>query len=375
MTGCNRDSVTAPKALEIADDAEQKLWESWNPYVLGQLAQAESNFNPFWPNPDRSTVELLKDGATEQFDAVVIERVFVPPRGHGAPVSRRSFIAWLPNASYGVLAVTETNADQHRAIGNYETENDLLNPRPFLVAPHASEADWWMGQVGKVDIEPHETGRECPFGNGGGDAQADTSGRVTCDVATYTVHLEGELVRRLDLKNTLIPEAMKQRHHILIAPQRVKGIRFTVHCPAKDPPLSWYSSTWYATTCHGPAFIFWRSNSQFSRSLDVDVTQMQRLSKVVPFVFGRTLREGSDKWPSTAPVLRYTVSYPDGTVMERDSTLDFYSVPDDQPWLGQCANGMGYGGRRQCLAEQIGHPKKRSRYGVFVVDVESVARE
>jgi hypothetical protein len=92
-------------------------------------------------------------------------------------------------------------------------------------------------------------------------------------MTTYDVQLVGELVRRVDAQNSLLPEAMKQRHNILVARQRVKGIRFTVRCP--DALLSALGTTWYGISCSKP-LVFWRSNALSSRSLGVDVRQMER---------------------------------------------------------------------------------------------------
>jgi len=136
LAACER--VTAPKALQIADETEQKLMQDWNPAVIRQLYDAESMMNPFWPDPERSMIALTKDGETEQLNAAVIERVYVPPDGEGAVLSRRSFVAWLPNASYGILAVTESGDDESDAMANYNSAGDALHPRPQLVAPHAN---------------------------------------------------------------------------------------------------------------------------------------------------------------------------------------------------------------------------------------------
>jgi len=372
LAACER--VTAPKALQIADETEQKLMQDWNPAVIRQLYDAESMMNPFWPDPERSMIALTKDGETEQLNAAVIERVYVPPDGEGAVLSRRSFVAWLPNASYGILAVTESGDDESDAMANYNSAGDALHPRPQLVAPHANEQDWWLGRSGSVKIEPEETGARCPFGNGGGDADEDISHRVSCDVAKYTVQLDGNLVRRLEAENHLMPEALKRHHRITVAPQRVKGIRFTIRC---DTSLNWRSSFQSACSTNNSAFMFWRSDTLFAHSLGVAVAQMKPLpeGQRAGYVYGRTLRTGSEKRPDGPRVIRWTLSYPNGALVEKDSLLDYTGFPDrDEPWLQQCTSRMGYGGRRQCLVEPWGHPKSRSRYDVFVVDVEDASR-
>ena len=50
------------------------------------------------------------DGATDSIGAVVVERVYVPPDGHGMPFARHSLVAFPQNTSYGILALTEDNA-------------------------------------------------------------------------------------------------------------------------------------------------------------------------------------------------------------------------------------------------------------------------
>jgi hypothetical protein len=372
LAACER--VTAPKALQIADDTEQKLMRDWNPAVIRQLYDAESMLNPFWPDSGRSMIALTKDGETEQLNAAVIERVYVPPDGEGAPASRRSFVAWLPNASYGILAATESGAEESGALANYSSANDPLHPGATLVAPHANEQDWWLGRAGTVAIEPKETGSACPFGNGGGDAEEDVSHLVTCDVAMYTVRLDGDLVRRLDAENHLMPETMKRHHRIIVAPQRVKGIRFTIRCATS---LNWRSSFQGGCFANNSALMFWRTDTLFARSLNVDVAEMKPLpeGQTAGYVYGRTLRPGSEKRPEGPRVVRWTVSYPNGALVERDSLLDYADFPPrDVPWLQQCTAGMGYGGRRQCLVQPWGHPKSRSPFAVFVVDVEDAGR-
>jgi hypothetical protein len=46
--------------MEIADNTEQKLWKEWNRAVLGQIAMAENDFNPGWPDSARSMVLVSK---------------------------------------------------------------------------------------------------------------------------------------------------------------------------------------------------------------------------------------------------------------------------------------------------------------------------
>ena len=77
--------------------------------------------------------------------------------------------------------------------------------------------------------------------------------------------------------------------------------------------------------------------------------------------------------PPGSRVLRWTVSYPDGSVLERDSTIDYPGRPIDRPWLDDCAKGVKYGGRRQCLVPESGLAKK-SAYGVLVLTMEDDAR-
>ena len=374
ITACNRD-VSAPKALEIADAVEQQLSQKWNATVMGHLTYVDNAFTPFWNNPDSTVIRLTTDGASDHLTAAVIERVFVPPRGVGAPVSRRSLFAWRHDADYAVYAVTESNADGSGAIGDYALGNDVLNPRPQLLAPREHDEDWWLGQAGKVVIEPEKTGDRCPFENGGEDAKEDSSGRVTCDVVTYEVTLDGELVRRLDFKNALLPDALKPRHHIAATTQRVNGIRFTIQCHPTELILNTHTPIYWG--CNDFPIIFWRSNDLFARSLGVDVRQMKRSGdRLNPMpVYGRTLVPGSEKSPGGPRVLRYTESNPDGTVIERGSADFALNLPTDENWLEQCARGMGYGGRRQCLVVPFGHPKMQSRYGIFVVDMEEAARQ
>jgi hypothetical protein len=369
LTAC--DKVTAPHALEIANDVEQRLWHDWTPSSLGGVIGDGSALNMWMAASDRSSIAVDRDGTVDEIGAVVVERVYVPPNGQGLPVSRRSLVAIPQNTSYGILAFTSTNEDNRDVL---EYDNDDLNPRPSLVVAHPHEEDWWIPRMGRVGIEPIEAGSTCPFNNGGSDA-ADSSGAVTCNVSTYLVHVEGELVRRLDAQNSLIPEALKQRHRLQVGSQRVKGIRFTIHCPAKDP-IKLVGKTWYGIECNGNPIAFWRSNSLFAPSLGVDVTRMTRTRPgTASFVYGRTLREGTEKQPPGSRVLRWTLWYPDGTLLKRDSTIDYRDGrPGDEQWLADCLPGMQYGGRRQCIVPQLGLPGMRSPYGVLVLDMEDAAR-
>jgi hypothetical protein len=366
LSACER--VTAPKALEIADDLEHQVWHGKLPSFHGsELSNAWLNFK------GRSTILVSTDESTQPIEAVVIERVFVPPAGQGMPFSRRSLVAIPRTLDFGILAVTSTNADERNLA---EFNADDLNPRPSLVVARERNEDWWIPGSGRVEIAPVSAGSACPFENSGVDVAADSSGRVTCNVSTYLVHAEGELVRRRDAENALLPEAMKQRHRIFLAPQQVNGIRFTIRCPEKDP-VSALGKTWYGIDCAGNPVQFWRSNTLFARSLGVDVTKMERASvRYVTSTYVRTLREGSEKQPPGSRVIRWTLSYPDGTVMERDSTIDYSPdlVRPDRGLLMDCARGLLYGGRRQCILPQAGLPKWQSPYGVYVLDMEDAAR-
>jgi hypothetical protein len=90
--------------------------------------------------------------------------------------------------------------------------------------------------------------------------------------------------------------------------------------------------------------------------------------------YGRDVREGSETRPAGSRVLRWTISYPDGSVLERDSTIDYPARPIDRPWLDDCARGVKYGGRRQCLVPEGGLATK-SVYGVLVLDMEDAGRQ
>lgn len=365
LAACDR--VTAPKALEIVDDVEQKLWRNWDPYALGQLAASESYFNVWHTLSARSTIFVSKDGETDQLDAVVIERVFVPPNGLGQRVSRRSLIAWPQNTSYGILAVTETGADESGLTAEFDNAG-ALNPKPTLVVPRARQEDWWLPRSGVVVIEPGDLGADCPLDNGGLDAQSFPRGRVSCKVSSYGVHVAGELVRALDERNGLLPEAMKQRHRIVVAPQRVTGIQFTVRCPP-DGLMTEYGG--WINRCNGSPVVFWRNNALFASTLGVDVKSMR--SRNSSMIYGRSVRPGRQTRPSGSRVLRWTLSAPDGSVIERDSVIDYALTPRDRPWLDECAIDTWYGGRRQCLFPEYLHPTLRSRYRVLVLDMEDAA--
>jgi hypothetical protein len=337
---------------------------------------AENDFNPWWPDSTRSRVLVSKDDEAEQFNAVVIDRVFVPPKGFGEPLSRRTFIAWLPTAKYGVLALTESSDHGVGTFANYDKprESDELHPQTLLVAPHARTEDWWLGRRGRVIIEPLESSTTCPFPNGG----ADSTGLLTCGVATYTVQIDGELVRRLDAQNSLIPDALKQRHRLAVPSQRVRGIRFTIHCHPTE--IVWQSP--YQLGCTNP-FIFWRNNALFARSLGVDIAQMKRLDQAGSGgEYGRTVQAGSDTQPDEPRTVRWKLYDTDGTLVDQDTRIDYTPSPEfkptnDQSWLHyellRCADGLGYGGRRQCLIDQGGHSRRRSSYGLFVLDIEEAA--
>lgn len=207
-------------------------------------------------------------------------------------------------------------------------------------------------------------------GYGRGDTE---EGRVSCNLATYDVQLEGEFVRRKDADNALLPEAMKPRHHLSVPPQHVNGIRFTIHCPDKDL-ASMLGKTWYGLQCVD-GIAFWRSNDLFARSLDVDVRQMEPMSQMT---YIRTLRQGIDKYPSdNHGLVRYTLSNPDGSTVAHDTlSLDAQhtSFAYDQ-WLSEgCTQGLKYGERRQCLVSLGFFPKGPSHLLMGVVDLESIVK-
>ena len=371
-TACDR--VTAPRALQIADEAEHGLWQNWTPNSLGAALSEMSVINVWMASGDRSGMIVSLDGGTDSIGAVVVERVYLPPDGHGIPFASRSLVAFPQSTSFGILALTENNADGRRVLDNNESTDDL-NPHPALTVARAREEDWWIPRSGHVVIEPVETGAACPLALEGGDVAADSAGRVTCRLATFNVQLGGEFVRRLDAQNSLIPEALKQHHRLAVAAQRVKGIRFTVRCP-KDA-MDALGKSWYGLTCFAP-FRFWRSSSLFARSLDVDITQMQPQTTVGSSQrYYRTLRAGSALAIGGSHMVRWTMSYPDGGLIARDSTtsLPELSTSAYPYWLVQdCARGMLPGERRQCLADLGFDPKNQLRYRVAVLDVEDVAR-
>lgn len=368
VTACDR--VTAPHALELADNAERSLWQNWTTQSLGGANNDADAINAWLTSRDRSGIVLSIDGATDSIGAVVVERVYVPPDGHGMPFARRSLVAFPQNTSYGILALTEDNVDDRRGL-DAEEGADQLNPHPALAVAHARMEDWWIPRAGHVVIEASETGASCPFALD--DNSATDSGRVTCRLATFNVQLNAELVRRLDAQNSLLPETLKQHHRLDVAPQRVKGIRFTIRCP-KD--VGGMGMSWYANTCYGP-FAFWRSNSLFARTLGVDVTQMQQ--QTLPgssYTYYRTVRAGSARAIDGAHLVRWTMSYPDGGVIARDSTTNFPEISTSAYpyWLVEdCARGMLPGERRQCLSDLGYDPKGRLRYRIAVLDVEDVA--
>jgi hypothetical protein len=139
----------------------------------------------------------------------------------------------------------------------------------------------------------------------------------------------------------------------------------------------------YQLGCTNP-FIFWRNNALFARSLGVDISQMKRLNHVDnEREYGRTVQAGSDRQPDGPRTVRWKLYDTDGTLVDQDTRLDYTPSPEfkptnDQSWLHYklqwCADGLGYGGRRQCLIDQGGHSRRRSNYGVFVLDIEEAAR-
>ena len=371
LTACDR--VSTPKALEVADTVEGGLWRDWTAYAI-QSAN-EGNFYDVWKRlGNDGTISVLNNGASDQLHAAVIERVFVPPGGGGAPVSRRSLVAWTENLSYGLLAVTQTSPNEHGSITS-QIDDDPLGPRPVLVAPRTHFEDWWIPGSGTVDIDRMATPAErCPFPDGHDEANtAAVPVMLTCEVGTYLVQAHAELVRRLDPADKRMPDPFP-RHQIIVAQQQVKGIRFIVHCPEGDPNRMTPDFTRYTNACGNYPFPFWRRNHLFASSLGVDVAQMKCDKNVFPMLCGRTLRTGTWPRPAGPRMIRWTLSYPDGTVKERgaDSAL---MADTDHMFLVMCsAYDVFYGGRRQCLVPEIALPKWQSFYGMLVLDIEEGPR-
>lgn len=127
------------------------------------------------------------------------------------------------------------------------------------------------------------------------------------------VQAHGDLVRRFDAENKLVPDQFKQHHQIVVLPQQVTGIRFIVHCPDRDPySLSRFEDR-YTAGCGGYTFKFWRSNELFASSLGVDVAQMKCEKNWTPMICGRTWRAGTPRRPEGPRMVRWTLSNPDGT--------------------------------------------------------------
>lgn len=238
ITACDR--VTAPKALEVVDKVEEKLWRGWTPNSIESAG--EGNFYDVWKTlGDSSAIVVVNNGATDRLHATVIERVFIPPQGHGgAPLSRRSLVAWSENVSYGLLAVAQTSINERGTITSV-VDDDPLQPRPELAAPRERIEDWWIRGSGSLAIEPLATTAHCPFANGHDELARGPAipMRITCAVGTYLVQAQADFVRRFDRENKLVPDQFKQHHQIVVLQQRVTGIRFIVHCPDTDQRSIW----------------------------------------------------------------------------------------------------------------------------------------
>ncbi len=371
LAACDR--VSTPRALEVADKVEEGLWSDWTAYAI--QSAGEGNFYNVWKRlGDGGTIWVENNGATDQLHAAVIERVFIPPAGDGAPVSRRSLVAWTENLSYGLLAVTQTSPNEHGSISS-QLDDDPLGPRPVLVAPRTHFEDWWIPGSGTVTIDPMPTAPEpCPFADGRDEITgAARPFLLTCEVGVYLVEAHGDLVRRLDPDDKRMPDPFP-RHQIIVARQQVKGIRFIVHCPVGDPNTMTPNADRYTLTCGNYPFPFWRSNGQFASSLGVDVAQMKCEKNWQPMICGRTLRTGTSTRPAGPRMIRWTLSYPDGRVKERgaDSAL---MADADHTFLVMCsAYDVFYGGRRQCLVPETAISRWHSRYGMLVLDIEEGPR-
>ena len=199
LTACDR--VSTPKALEVADRVEESLWSDWTAYAI-QTAN-EGNFYNVWKRlGGGGTISVVNNGATDQLYAAVIEREFIPPPGGGAPVSRRSLVAWTDNLSYGLLAVTQTSPNEHGSITS-QIDDDPLGPRPVLVAPRTHFEDWWIPGSGTVTIDRMTTPAErCPFADGHDEVSgAPKVVMLTCEVGVYLVRSFDyivDLLRRFD---------------------------------------------------------------------------------------------------------------------------------------------------------------------------------
>lgn len=370
LTACDR--VSTPKALEVADKVEEDLWRDWTAYAI-QSAN-EGNFYTVWKKLGYGgTISVVNNGAPDSLHAAVIERVFIPPPGGGAPVSRRSLVAWTENLSYGLLAVTQTSPNEHGSITS-QIDDDPLGPRPVFVAPRTHFEDWWIPGSGTVTIDRMTTPAErCPFADGHDEISGAAKPlMLTCEVGVYLVQANGDLVRRLDPNDKRLPDPFP-RHQLMVAPQQVKGIRFIVHCPEAGPNAKTPDDDRYTSLCANP-FPFWRSNHQFASSLGVDVAQMKCEKNWFPVICGRTLRTGRFPRPPGQRMIRWTLSYPDGTVKERGADTALMAG-DDHMFLVMCsAYDVFYGGRRQCLVPEDVTPKWQSHYGMMVLDIEEGPR-
>jgi len=372
LTACER--VTAPKALEIADKMEENLSRHWSPRSIDLVLNEPGALNAWFDSKDRSTIFAAKDGPVDQIGAIVVERVYLPPSGYGASLSRRTLMAMPKGEDYGILAHTETNASDRRGLNGFDNFRitDELNPQASLAVLVARDEDWWTPRSGSVVIEPVESGVKCPLAMDGGNSE---KGRVTCDLAIYDVQLDGEFVTRGDAANTLLPESMKRRHYLSVPPQHVNGIRFTIHCPDKDLE-SLLGTTWYGIECTDP-IPFWRNNDLFAGPLGVDVTEFESHSRT-PHTYVRTLQRGNDKYPPDyRGLVRYTLSHPDGSIVARDTLsllAQHLSFAYDQ-WLTEdCTHDFKYVERRQCLVNLGFYPKGPGRLMVGIVDLESIVK-
>jgi hypothetical protein len=359
VAACER--VTAPKALEIVDNLERKLESGGLMSIQNYLEMTQNAGVSLFDFHGRSLLGVMRDGSMEQLNAVVVERVYLPPDSGGTAIVRRTLFAWPDSAQFAIVALSELHPGDV-GTSQYFDPNERLSPPAVLTVHFPKKEDLWIPRSGVVDIAAVAPEGSCPLRVTQYDYPRPDP--ISCELASFAVQIHGDLVREADTHSALLASLVK-RHQVLITSQRVHGVRFTVDC-SKAKPIE-KGGTLRCFDNLG----FWRADSLFAKSLGVDVSRTK--NKPGTSLYYRQIRPGHGTSADGDWVLRWTVSAPNGRTIVRDSITHQRVLPQLPPYDFLLWE-TGVGGRRQYIlaADEILPSAKPTE--IVVVDVEWMKR-
>jgi hypothetical protein len=257
------------------------------------------------------------DGYRGRYVAVVMERVYLPPPASGAaPWVRHMLMAWDPESRREFAFESDDSSASIAPLPFRRTfsEGNYWNSLGFATQLEEHSADTWLGVSGIIEITADTRTGDCSHA-GLGETVAflfvEPTVRDTCQEMSYNVAISATLEHRnADGRRDLLDRLIGRDIAIRIDPQRVPGVRVVTQC-IDDQSMK---AAWIVGCMHRENF--WRSPSQFSAKLGLD---LGRLTTVGYSFHMQHVVEGSGPALNCCRQytghVRYTVFTPGGGVL------------------------------------------------------------